>query len=86
MSNQLLLGFQTAWISQVIIEGNIVDKGNEDNIGYSFLSNVYNEFHHHGHDLAIHLFSNRHTRDLFIKGIDKDRSIIWNQNALAMWA
>jgi hypothetical protein len=23
---------------------------------------------------------------IFIKGIDNDRSIIWNQNALAMWA
>jgi hypothetical protein len=86
MNNQLLLGLQTAWIRRVIAEGNIVDKANEDNVGYSFLSDACNEFQCHGQDLAIHLFSDRHTRGLFIKGIDNDQSIIWNQNALAMWA
>jgi hypothetical protein len=86
MNNQLLLGLQTAWICRVIVEGNIVDKANEDSVGYSFLSDACNEFQCHGQDLAIHLFSDRHTRGLFIKGIDNDRSIIWNQNALAMWA
>jgi len=59
--NQLLLGLQTAWIRRVIAEGNIVDKANEDNVGYSFLSDACNEFQRHGHDLAIHLFSDRHT-------------------------
>jgi hypothetical protein len=29
----------------VIAEGNIVDKANEDIIGYSFLSDACNEFH-----------------------------------------
>ncbi len=86
MNNQLVLGLKTTWIRRVIAEGNIVDKANEDNIGYSFLSDACNEFQCHGQDLAIHLFSDRHTRGLFIKGIDNDRSIIWNQNVLAMWA
>jgi hypothetical protein len=70
----------------VIAEGNIVDKVNEDEIGYSFLSDARNEFHRHGQDLAIHLFTDRLTRGLFIKGTNDDRSIIWNENALAMWA
>jgi hypothetical protein len=70
----------------VIVEGNIVDKANEDSVGYSFLSDACNEFQRRGQDLAIHLFSDRHTRGLFIKGMDNDRCIIWNQNALAMWA
>ncbi len=63
-----------------------MDRANEDKVGYIFLSDVRNEFHRHGEDLAIHLFSDRHTRGLFVKGTDDDRSIIWNQNALAMWA
>jgi hypothetical protein len=86
MNNQLLLGLQTAWIRRVIAEGNIVDKANEDSIGYSFLSDACNEFQRHGQDVAIHLFSDRHIRGLFIKGMDNDQCIIWNQNALAMWA
>jgi hypothetical protein len=45
----------------MIAEGNIVDKVNEDNIGYSFLSNACNEFHRHGQDLTIHHFNNQHT-------------------------
>ncbi len=47
MSNQLLLGLQTAWISRVIAEGNIADRANEGNVGYSFLSDPHNEFHRH---------------------------------------
>jgi hypothetical protein len=86
MSNQLLLGLQTTWIGQVIAEGNIVDKVNEDKVGYSFLSDAYNEFHRHGQDLAMHLFTDWLTRRLFIKGTNDDQSIIWNENALAMWA
>ncbi len=70
----------------MIAEGNIANKANEGDVGYSFLLDARNEFHRHGQDLAIHLFSNRHTWGLFIKGIDNDWSIIWNQNALAMWA
>jgi len=70
----------------MIAEDNIVDMANEDNIGYFFLSDAHNEFQRHGQDFAIHLFNNRHTQGLFIKGIDNDRSIIWNQNVLAMWA
>ncbi len=58
MSNQLLLGLQTTWIGQVIAESNIIDKANEDNVGYSFLLDTCNEFHCHGKDRAIHLFSN----------------------------
>jgi hypothetical protein len=53
MSNQLLLGFQIAWIGQVIAESNIADKENEDNVGYSFLLDVCNEFHCHGQDDAL---------------------------------
>jgi hypothetical protein len=86
MSNQLLLGLRTAWIGRVIAEGNVADKANEDKVGYSFLSDVRNEFHRHGQDLAIHLFSDRHTRGLFVMRTDNDRSIVWNQNALAIWA
>jgi hypothetical protein len=59
MRNQLLLGLQTTWIGQVIAEGNIVDKVNEDKVGYSFLSDARNEFHRHGQDLAIHLFTDQ---------------------------
>ncbi len=70
----------------MIAEGNVVHRANEDEVGYSFLSDAHNEFHRHGQDLAIHLFSDWRTRGLFVKGIDDDRSIIWNQNALAMWA
>jgi len=81
MRNQLLLGLQTA-----IAESNIINKANEDDVGYSFLSNACNEFHRHGQNLAIHLFNDRHTRSLFIKGTGDDRSIIWNPDALAMWA
>jgi len=86
MSNQLLLGLQTAWINRVIAEGKVVDMANEDEVGYSFLSDARNEFHHHGQDLAIHLFNDRRTQGFFVKGIASDRSIVWNQNALAMWA
>jgi hypothetical protein len=86
MSDQLLLGLHTAWIGWVIAEGNVADRANEGDVGYSFLLDARNEFHRHGHDLAIHLFSDRHTRGLFIKGMNDDPSIIWNQNALAMWA
>jgi hypothetical protein len=86
MSDQLLLGLHTAWIGRVIAEGNVVDRANEGDVGYSFLSDARNEFHRHGQDLAIHLFSDQHTRGLFIKGTNDDRSIIWNQNALTMWA
>jgi hypothetical protein len=50
------------------------------------LSDARNEFHRHEQDLAIHLFSDRPTRGLFVKGTDGNRSIIWNQNALVMWA
>jgi hypothetical protein len=86
MNNQLLLGLQTTWIGRVIAESNIVDRVNEDKVGYSFLSNACNEFHRHGQDLAIHLFTDRLTRRLVIKGTNDNRSIIWNENALAMWA
>ncbi len=86
MSGQLLLGLHTAWIGRVIVEGNVADRANEGNVGYSFLSDARNEFHRHGQDLAIHLFSDRHTQGLFIKGTNDDRFIIWNQNALTMWA
>jgi hypothetical protein len=41
----LLLGLQIVWIGRVILEGNIVDKANENNVGYIFLSDAYNEFH-----------------------------------------
>ncbi|CAK9856542.1 unnamed protein product [Sphagnum jensenii] len=37
-------------------------------------------------DLAIHLFTDWLTRSLFITGTNDDRSLIWNENALAMWA
>ncbi len=70
----------------MIAEGNVANKANEDKVRYSFLSDARNEFHPHEQDLAIHLFSDRRTRSLFVKGINGDRSIIWNQNALAMWA
>ncbi len=70
----------------MIAEGNVVDRANEGDVGYSFLSDARNEFHRHGQDLAIHLFGDRHIRGLFIKGTNDDRSIIWNQNALTMWA
>jgi hypothetical protein len=56
----------------MIAKGDIVDKANEDNVGYSFLFDAYNEFQRHGQDLAIHLFSDRHIRGLFIKGMDND--------------
>ncbi len=65
MNNQLLLGLETAWIRWVIAEGNIVEKANEDNVGYSFLSDACNEFQCHGQDLTIHLFSDRCTRGHF---------------------
>jgi hypothetical protein len=45
----------------VIAEGNIADRANEGDVGYSFLLNARNEFHRHGQNLAIHLFSDRHT-------------------------
>jgi len=48
MSDQLLLGLHTAWIGQVIAEGNVADKANEGDVGYSFLSDARNEFHRHG--------------------------------------
>jgi hypothetical protein len=86
MSNQLLLGLQTAWINRAIVEGNVEDRANEDKVEYSFLSNARNEFHRHGQDLTVHLFSDRRTRGLFVEGTDGDRSIVWNQNALALWA
>jgi hypothetical protein len=86
MRNQLLLGLQTTWIGRVITEGNVTDSANKNKVGYSFLSDARNEFHRHGQDLAIHLFSDRCTRGLFVKGTEGDRSIAWNQNALAMWA
>ncbi len=70
----------------MIFEGKVADRANEGDVGYSFLSDARNEFHRHGQDLVIHLFNDRHTRGLFIKGTNNDRSIIWNQNALAMWA
>jgi hypothetical protein len=69
----------------VITECNIADRANEGDVGYSFLSDAHNEFHRHEHDLAIHLFNDQHTRGLFIKGTNDDQSIVWNQNALAMW-
>jgi hypothetical protein len=72
MSNQLLLGLQTAWINRVIAQGNVANRVNEYEVEYSFLSDACNEFHRHGQDLAIHLFSDRRTRGLFIKGIDVD--------------
>jgi len=70
----------------VITEGNVANRANEGDVGYSFLSDARNEFHRHGQDLAIHLFNDQHTQDLFIKGMNDDRSIIWNQNALTTWA
>ncbi len=42
-------------------EGNIVDKVNEDNVGYSFSLDTCNEFHRHGQNLTIHFFSEQHT-------------------------
>jgi hypothetical protein len=86
MSNQLLLGLQTTWIGWVITEGNVADRVNEEEVGYSFLSDARNEFHRHRQDFAVHLFIDRHTRGLFVKVTDGDRSIIWNQDALVMWA
>ncbi len=86
MSNQLLMGLQIAWINRVIAEGNVEDRANENEVGYSFLSDARNEFHHHGQDLDIHLFNDRRTQRLFVKGTDGDRSIVWNQNALVLWA
>jgi len=86
MSNQMLLGLQTAWINRAIAEGNVEDKANEDEVEYFFLSDARNEFHRHGQDLAVHLFSDQRTRGLFVKGTDGDSSIVWNQNALALWA
>jgi hypothetical protein len=56
----------------VITEGNIVNKVNEDKVGYSFFSDACNEFHHHGQDLTIHLFTDRLTRRFFIKGTNND--------------
>jgi hypothetical protein len=72
MNNQLLLSLQIVWIDQVIVKGNIDDKANEDNIGYSFLLNTCNEFHCHGQDPVIHLFSGQHTQSLFIKKISNN--------------
>jgi hypothetical protein len=86
MNNQLLLGLQTAWINWAIAEGNVEDRVNEYEVGYSLLLDAHNKFHCHKQDLAIHLFSDRRTRGLFVKGTDSDRSIVWNQNALALWA
>jgi hypothetical protein len=71
-SNQLLLGLQTAGINRVIAEGNVEDRVKEDEVGYSFLSDARNEFHRHGQDFAIHLFSDRRTQGLFIKGTKGD--------------
>jgi hypothetical protein len=56
MSNQLLLGLQTTWINRAIAEGKVEDKANEDEVGYSFLSDARNDFHRHKQDLAVHLF------------------------------
>ncbi len=70
----------------MIAEGNITYGANENNVGYSLLLNTCNEFHRHGQNLTIHFLSDWHTRSLFIKGKNNDQSIIWNQNALAMWA
>ncbi len=86
MRNQLLLGLQITWIGRVIAEGSVADRANEDEVGYSFLLDARNEFHRHGQDLAINLFNDRRTRGLFVKGTEGDRSIVWNQNALAMRA
>ncbi len=58
MSSQLLLGLQTSWINRVIAQGNVANRENEDEVRYSFLSDASNEFHRHGQDLPIHLFSN----------------------------
>ncbi len=65
MSNQLLLGLQTTWINQVIVEGNIVNRVKENNVGYSFLLNIYIEFHRYGQDHVVHHFSDRHTQSFF---------------------
>jgi hypothetical protein len=70
----------------VIAKGNIVNMANEENVGYSFLSNICNEFHRHGQNLVIHIFSDQHTQSLLIQSTNNDRSIIWNQNVVAMWA
>jgi len=70
MRYQLLLGLQTTWVDRVIAEGSVADRVNEDEVGYSFLSDAHNEFHHHGQDLAIHLFSDRCTRGLLVKGTE----------------
>jgi len=86
MSDQLLLRLHIAWIGQVITEGNVADRVNEGDIGYSFLLNARNKFYRHGQDLAIHLFNDRHTRDPFINNTNDDQPIMWNQNALTMWA
>ncbi len=48
MSNQLLLGLQTAWINRAILQGNVADRVNEDEVGYFFLSDARNKFHRHG--------------------------------------
>jgi len=72
MSDQLLLRLHIAWIGRVITKGNIADRANECDVRYSFLLDARNEFHRHGQDLAIHLFSDQHTQGLFIKGTNDD--------------
>jgi hypothetical protein len=83
---QVLLGLETTWISEAISNGKIIDRLNEDNVKYSFLSKSHNEFHKHASNLVVYLFSNWHICCLFIQGIDNNGSIFWNHGALPMWA
>jgi hypothetical protein len=83
---QVLLGLETTWISEAISNGKILERLNEKNVKYSFLSKNHIEFHEHASNLVVYLFSNQHTCHLFIQGIDNNGSIFWNHSTLPMWA
>jgi hypothetical protein len=80
----VLLGLEITWINKAISNGKTIDRLNEENIKYSFLSKNYNKFHQHASNLGVYLLSNQHTYCLFGQGIDNNKSIIWNHAALAM--
>lgn len=86
VNNQLLFTLQMTWINKPIFDGKIIDKCNEDVMGYFFLLNDHSKFHLHVSNLVMHLFNDQHTYGILVKGINDDESIIWNHNALAMWA
>jgi hypothetical protein len=85
-NNQLFFTLQTTWINKLIFDGKIIDRHNEDTMGYFYLLNDHNKFHLHMSNLVMHLFNDRHAYGLLVKGINDDESIIWNCNVLAMWA